>query len=440
MNLFKRISPFRVIIGGFALLILLGSALLSLPLSSRSGSPTSFFDALFTAVSATCVTGLVVVDTATHWSAFGQGVILGLIQVGGLGVVTLAMSVSLLAGKKIGLSQRNTMQESVNAPGVGGIVRFTGFLLKTVFLIEGIGALLLLPPFLRDFGAKGIWYAVFHSVSAFCNAGFDLMGEAAPFSSLCGYAADPWVNLVIMGLIVSGGLGFLTWRDVVTHKHRLKKYSMQSKVILTATALLILLPAVYFFFAEFSSLPHGERIFGSIFQSVTARTAGFNTLDQNLLSEAGVLLMCLLMLTGGAPGSTAGGMKTTTMALCLSTALCVFRRRNSPGFFRRRVSEETVRTAVAILVLYLALFLAGGCAISRIEGLPLMTCLYETGSAIATVGLSLGITPALSTVSQGILIFLMFFGRVGGLTLIYAAVKSNPRDCGKYPLERIAIG
>ena len=440
MNLFKRISPFRTIIGGFALLILLGALLLCLPFASRSGEATPFFDSLFTAVSATCVTGLVVVDTATHWSLFGQGVILALIQIGGIGVVTLAMSVSLLAGKKIGLSERYTMQESVNAPGVGGIVRFTGFLLKTVFLIEGIGTLLLLPPFLKDFGAKGIWYALFHSISAFCNAGFDLLGEGAPFSSLTRYAADPWVNFVIIGLIVSGGLGFLTWKDVVTHRHRLKKYSMQSKVILLATALLVTVPALYFFFAEFSALPPLERLFGSLFQSVTARTAGFNTVDQTLLSEAGVLVMCLLMLVGGAPGSTAGGMKTTTLALCLSTALCVFRRRNSPGFFKRRVAEETVRTAMAILVLYFLLFLISGCVISRVEGLPLMTCLFETGSAIATVGITLGVTSSLSVFSRSILIFLMFFGRVGGLTMIYAAVRSNANDSAKYPVERIAIG
>lgn len=437
----KKLSSAQVISLGFALVILLGSLLLTLPFATRDGLGASFFDGLFTATSAVCVTGLILHDTATYWTEFGQFIIILLIQIGGLGVVTVAGAFAVLSGRRIGLMQRSTMQEAISAPSVGGIVRLTNFILKSVFTIELLGALLLLPGFWREFGPlRGIWYAVFHSISAFCNAGFDLMGVKAPFSSLVSYAGSPVVNLTIMALIVVGGIGFLTWDDIRTNRHHLRKYRMQSKVILTVTALLIVLPAVYFFCFEFHNEPLGRRILLSLFQSVTPRTAGFNTADLNAMTETGQSLMTILMLIGGSPGSTAGGMKTTTVAVLLAASIAVFRRRESAHFYGRRVADEAVRSAATILVMYLTLFLTGSLIISRIEGLPMVDCLFETASAIGTVGLTLGLTPMLSWVSQLILILLMFFGRVGGLTLIFAAMAGLQKSRAKLPQERITVG
>lgn len=431
----------QIIILGFLTMIIIGSLLLMLPISSKSGEVTAFPDALFTATSAVCVTGLVVRDTATYWSAFGQSVLLALIQLGGMGVVTVAVSIAALSGRKIGLMQRSTMQEAVSAHQVGGIVRLTKFILKTTVLIELVGALLLMPTFVRDFGtAKGAYYAVFHSVSAFCNAGFDLIGVKEQFSSFTSYSSLPIFNITVMALIVIGGIGFLTWEDIVNNKLRIREYRMQSKVILSVSGILILLPAIYFFFFEYTSLPLGERVIPSLFQSVTLRTAGFNSTDLNLFSEAGKLMLIMLMLIGGSPGSTAGGMKTTTVAVLVSSALSVFSKKEETHFFKRRIPENTVNTAAAILLMYISLFLGGGMIISRIESLPLLTCLFETASAIGTVGLSLGITPSLGQISRLILIALMFFGRVGGLTLIFAAVSKQGINSAKYPQEKITVG
>ena len=434
-------SPFRVIIFGFFLVILVGSLLLMLPVSSQQGVVTPFLDALFTSTSAVCVTGLVIHDTATYWSQFGQVIIILLIQIGGLGVVTVAGAFAILSGRKIGLMQRSTMQEAIAAPNVGGIVRLTGFILRTAFAVELLGAALLYLVFSREFGLlQGAWYALFHSISAFCNAGFDLMGVKAPFSSLVDYAGQPVVSLVIALLIVVGGIGFLTWEDIRTNRWHVHKYRMQSKVILTVTGMLILLPTVYFFFFEFAGKPLGERVLLSVFQAITPRTAGFNTADLTAMSETGQSMITMLMLIGGSPGSTAGGMKTTTLAVLLAGAIAVFRRRENPHFFNRRVSQETVVQASTILMMYLTLFLTGGLIISRMEGLPILTCLFETASAIGTVGLSLGITPQLSWVSHLILIALMFFGRVGGLTLIFAALSRTQGNVVRLPQERITIG
>lgn len=436
-----HITSFQIIILGFLLVILIGSFLLMLPIATRSGSGASFFDALFTSTSAVCVTGLVIHDTATYWSAFGQGVILLLIQIGGMGIVTIAVSVAAVSGRKIGLMQRSTMQEAIAAPNVGGIVRRTGFILKTAISAELIGAAVLAPVFCREFGLfKGIWYALFHAVSAFCNAGFDLAGTKEPFSSLTSYRVQPVVNITIMALIVIGGIGFLTWEDIKNNKWHFKKYRMQSKVILTVTGILILVPAVYFFLFEFSQMPFGERIWVSLFQSVTPRTAGFNTTDLTLLSETGQMLVIMLMLTGGSPGSTAGGMKTTTLAVLVSSALSVFRKKEHTHFFKRRIPDTTIRNAATIFLMYVTLFLIGGMIISRIEHIPLLTALFETASAIGTVGLSLGITPELGIASHMILICLMFLGRVGGLTLIFAAFSEKTSNGSKYPQEKITVG
>ena len=438
----KNSITFQVIIGSFLVMILLGTMLLMLPVSSRCGKITSFPDALFTAVSATCVTGLVVKDTATYWSPFGQAVILTLIQIGGMGVITIGVAVMTASGRKIGLWQRSMMQESISAPKVGGIVRFTSFILKAALIIELTGAVLFLPVFCKDFGiAKGIWYSIFHSVSAFCNAGFDLMGgRGGEFSSLTSYSNNVYLNIIVMALIILGGIGFLVWSDVITNKHHFRRYSLQSKVVITTSLILIFLPAIYLFFCEYKGEKLVDRATYSMFQSVTTRTAGFNTTDLTKISESGIGIMIVLMLIGGSPGSTAGGMKTVTFAVLFLSAITVFMRRNDVQVFKRRVSEEAVRSAGAVFFMYLFLFFSSGIIISRTENLPLWTCLFETGSAVGTVGITLGITSKLSLLSRAILIVLMFFGRVGGLTLIYAALPSADSTNSRMPLEKISVG
>ncbi len=437
----KRPSSFQLILLGFAAVILIGALLLMLPISSKTREVTPFFDALFTSTSAVCVTGLVVVDTSLHFSYFGQAVILLLIQVGGLGVVTVAASISVLAGKKIGLGQRGTVMETISAPSVGGAIRMMRFLVKGVLFIELVGAALLLPAFCRDFGWQGVWLSLFHSVSAFCNAGFDLMGQhSGAFSSLSYYAGSLLVNLVIMLLIIIGGIGFLTWSDIIQHKWHVKRYRMQSKVILLTSAVLIVLPAFYYFFAEFGAYPFKERLLYSLFQAVTPRTAGFNTANFATLGEVSLLSMVVLMLIGGSPGSTAGGIKTTTAALLFASMISIFRRTDDATLFRRRVADDTVRLAAAVLSLYLALFLACGALISLWDELPLLTALFETASAIGTVGLTLGITPTLCGASRIVLVLLMYFGRVGGLTLIYAALGNKQKNLSKPPLDKITVG
>lgn len=437
----KKLSSSQIIILGFAAMIFLGCILLMLPVSTQDGQGAGLADALFTATSAVCVTGLIVHDTATYWTAFGQAVILALIQIGGMGVVTVALAVTVFSGKKISLKQRSTMQEAISAPKVGGIVRLTGFIIRMTVRFELLGMMAMAPVFCREFGAaKGIWYAAFHSISAFCNAGFDLMGSRTPYSSLTRFVDQPVINLTVIALIVIGGIGFMTWEDFREHGLRFRRYRMQSKVILVTTALLILAPALYFYLCEFTEGSAAHRIWSALFQSVTPRTAGFNTVDLTRISETGLALMILLMLIGGSPGSTAGGMKTTTFAVMLSTAVSVFRRREHTHFFGRRIDNDTVRSAMTILTMYLTLFLGGGFVISSIEGLPLLACLYETASAVGTVGLTLGITPGLGIVSKLILILLMYFGRVGGLTLIFAALAGHQGTTARLPQEKLTVG
>ena len=436
----RKLSSSQIILFGFAGVILIGTLLLMLPFATNSGNSASFWDALFTSTSAVCVTGLIVQDTATYWSGFGQVVILLLIQIGGMGVVTVAAAITMASGKKISLMQRSTMQDAISAHQVGGIVRFTGFILKGIFLFELLGALVVMTVFVPEYGLKGIWLAVFHSISAFCNAGFDLMGTKSPYSSLTSYADHPVVNITIMLLIVIGGIGFLTWQDIRQNGIHIKRYRMQSKVILATTGILLLVPALYFFIFEFSAEPMGRRILLSAFQSVTPRTAGFNTADLTALSETGQTLTIGLMLIGGSPGSTAGGMKTTTAAVLVACAVAVFRRRENGRFFGRRVADDTVKNALTVFLMYISLFLLGGMIISRVEELPILTCLFETASAIGTVGLTLGITPGLHLVSKLILISLMFLGRIGGLTLIFATLSANKNTLSKLPLEKITVG
>lgn len=437
----KRLSSSQMIILGFAVIILLGTLLLMLPISSKRETFSPFLDCLLTSTSAVCVTGLVVYDTAVHWTLFGQAVILILIQIGGMGVITVAAALSLAAGRKISLMQRSTIQDAISAPQVGGIVRFTGFILKGIFLIELLGAVVMAPVFIRDHGfGEGLWMAVFHSISAFCNAGFDIVDDGVLFNSLMGYASDPVINLAVMLLVIVGGLGFLTWRDIYTNGIHVKRYRMQSKVILTMTAGLLLIPAVYFFFFELDHLPLAERFWGAWFQAMTPRTAGFNTVDLNAMSESGQMLTALLMLIGGAPGSTAGGMKVTTFAVMSAVAVAVFKRRQNGRFFGRRIDDETVKNAATVFLMYIGLFLLGGMIISKLEGLPLLACLYESASAVGTVGLSLGITPELGWISKLVLTALMYIGRVGGLTLLFATLPATKNTMSRLPLEKISVG
>ncbi len=441
MALRKKLSSFQLIILGFLGLILIGTVLLMLPVSSEDGHGTPLKDALFTSTSAVCVTGLVVKDTASYWSGFGQAVILVLIQIGGLGVVSVAAFFATVSGKKMSLLQRNTLQDTISAHQIGGIEKMTGFIFKIAFITEACGALLMLPAFCRRYGLHGIWMSVFHSVSAFCNAGFDVTGDkTGAFSSLTSFASDPLVIVPICLLLIIGGIGFLTWEDISVNKFHVRRYRMQSKVVLATTGILIIVPTLLLFFFEYAGADLKERFFLSLFQAVTPRTAGFNTASLSSMSGIGRILIIILMVIGGSPGSTAGGMKTTTAAVLFANTFSVFGRKKDAHLFRRRIDEGTVKTAATLLLLYLILPLVGACVISFADGFPVGTCLFETVSALGTVGLSLGITSALSLPSHIILMLLMFFGRVGGLTLMYAAINVKNADVYQHPVEKITVG
>ena len=435
----KHLSSFQLIILGFAGVILLGAIILMLPVSSAEGVITPFNQTLFTSTSAVCVTGLAVLDTGSYWSSFGQLVIITLIQIGGLGVITVAIAFSLLSGKKVSLMQRSFMQESVSAPVVGGVVRLTGFILKGTFIIELSGALLMMPVFCRDYGLKGIWFAIFHSISAFCNAGFDVLGTADnQFASMTTYACNPVINITLMLLIVIGGIGFVTWEDIKNNKYHFKRYKMQSKLIIVTTAVLITVPAIIFMINDMMTGNEKMPVFKALFQSVTLRTAGFNTVDLNAMKQASVMIMIVLMLIGGSPGSTAGGMKTTTFAVLMGNMVATFKR--NIHFFERRIDNDTVKNAATIAMMYITLFVTGAFIINVTDGISIGKCLFETASAVGTVGLTLGITPQLGILSRIVLIILMFMGRVGGLTLIYAAFSGNGNSYSKFPEEKINIG
>lgn len=438
---FFRFNYFQKIIFGFAALILLGTFMLMLPISGKEQVPTPFLDALFTSTSASCVTGLVVYDTATHWSLFGQAVILFLIQVGGLGVVVVMTSLILLSGKRIGYSQRNTLANSISISSQGGIMKMLIFLLKWTGIIELFFASLLATQFIPEFGWKrGLWYSIFHSVSAFCNAGFDLMGIKEPFSSLTDYSGNPVVNISIMALILLGGLGFMTWQDIAKKKWNFHRYRLQSKIILSATAFLVLLPALFYFFVEFRGMPMESRILASLFTAITPRTAGFNTVDFSKFSDSGIFLQTLLMLVGAAPGSTGGGMKITTMTVLILTSIAIFRNNSRTEAFGRTIPGEVIRNATTIAFMYVCLCVLSGMFISLYENIPLLTTSFETASAIATVGLTLGITPKLSPLSHALLIFLMYIGRVGGLCLIYAVFPNANPNNGRLVEENVIVG
>ena len=437
----NQFSSARIILFGFIIMIFVGASILSLPISSRSREFTPFIDALFTATSASCVTGLIVYDTATHWSVFGKIIIIAMIQCGGLGVVTMITVFTQVAGKKIGLRDRATLQSALSAPQIGGIVKLTSFIFKGTVIIEMIGAILMFPSFMKDFGVtKGIYYSIFHSISAFCNAGFDLMGDVSKFSSLTKYQSDIMINISIMLLILIGGLGFLIWKDILNYKFGIKRYSTQTKIILVMSVVLVIFPSVLFFFTEFSGLDIKTRILSSLFQAVTPRTAGFNTTDYTKFSDNGIAITIILMLIGGGSGSTAGGIKMSTIFILVATMCSVLKQDKEVAVFKKRIEPDIIKNAVAVFVLDVVLFVAGSMIISGIEGFSLKETMFECASAVATVGLTMGITPHLGIISKILLICMMYIGRVGGITLIFAAVTPKNNGNARYPKDQVAVG
>lgn len=441
----RKISPLKIILFGFIILIFIGTILLCLPISSRSGQPTPFMTSSFTATSAVCVTGLIKVDTYNYWSPFGQAVILGLIQVGGIGFMTICITAISLSHKKIGLASRELMQSSVSAPQRGGIVKMTRFILVGTLLIELSGTVLLSIAFVPRFGAKGLWYALFHSVSAFCNAGFDLMGSGGEFSSLTSFDKNPYVCIVISALIVIGGLGFFVWKDLIDNRFRFKMLRMHSKAVLITSVILIFGGGILLYLTELpnsSSQEHSAlyQIGNSLFQSVSTRTAGFNTVDLSQLTHSTIFIMVLLMMVGGSPGSTAGGLKTTTLAVLFASVISVFKRKKSVEMFGRRLEENISSLALCIFAMYLMLGSAGAVFISTVENVPFINALFESASAVATVGLTTGITPQLGILSSIVLMLMMLFGRVGSLTMLLAFSNYKNRPQSQKPLEKIQIG
>nr|WP_314503184.1 potassium transporter TrkG [uncultured Lachnoanaerobaculum sp.] len=437
----NQFSSARIILFGFIIMIFVGASILSLPISSRSREFTPFIDALFTATSASCVTGLIVYDTATHWSVFGKIIIIAMIQCGGLGVVTMITVFTQVAGKKIGLRDRATLQSALSAPQIGGIVKLTSFIFKGTVIIEMIGAILMFPSFMKDFGVtKGIYYSIFHSISAFCNAGFDLMGDVSKFSSLTKYQSDIMINISIMLLILIGGLGFLIWKDILNYKFGIKRYSTQTKIILAMSVVLVIFPSVLFFFTEFSGLDIKTRILSSLFQAVTPRTAGFNTTDYTKFSDNGIAITIILMLIGGGSGSTAGGIKMSTIFILVATMCSVLKQDKEVAVFKKRIEPDIIKNAVAVFVMDVVLFVAGSMIISGIEGFSLKETMFECASAVATVGLTMGITPHLGIISKVLLICMMYIGRVGGITLIFAAVTPKNNGNARYPKDQVAVG
>lgn len=429
----------------FAFIILLGAALLTLPIASRSGISTPFIDTLFTATSSNCVTGLIVYDTYSHWSLFGQIVILLLIQIGGLGFMSLATIFALILKRKIGLKNRMLLQESAGSFKLGGVVKLTKHILLGTLIIEGLGAVLLAFRFCPKMGFwEGLYNAVFHSVSAFCNAGFDLMGKYKQFSSLTTFGGDPYVCLIIASLIVIGGLGFLVWEDIYTHKWRYGRYMLHTKVVLFTTAVLIAAGAVLIFVVESDdsmvNMNIADRIVNSVFQSVTPRTAGFNSVDMSLVSDSTIFLTIILMIIGGSPGSTAGGIKTTTAFIMLAATISTLKNKSDISAFRRRFEESMFKKACTILVIYAGISVSGIALISLFQNLPLKDVVFEVFSAIGTVGISLGITPELSEFSKLVIILLMYFGRVGVLSIIFAFIKTTKPVPLQYPQEKLMIG
>ncbi len=443
-----RLTYTQTIVLSFFLLILAGAILLCFPFSSRMHEWTPFINSLFTATSASCVTGLVVLDTHSHWSFFGQLIIICLIQIGGLGVMTFIAMFSLFFKRKFSLGQRRLLMQAAGSLEISGMAKLLRRIIHGTAIIEGIGAGLLCFVFIPRFGfLRGLWYAIFHSISAFCNAGFDLLGR--PGSQFVSFSEpefrfDPILNFTIMGLIVVGGIGFIVWRDIARHGIHFQRYELHSKIALTTTAILLVGATVLFVIFEhnhaFAGFTTGQAIMAAMFQAVTPRTAGFNTCDLSKLSESGRLLTTMLMFIGGSPGSTAGGIKTTTFAVLILTTIASARREQNVTVFRRRFDNDILIQASAIFTIYGVMLLTGVLIISAIEPFSLTEIMFEATSAIGTVGLTLGITPKLCFVSKCILIFLMFAGRVGGLSFMLVLAERRKTVPISRPKAQILIG
>lgn len=443
---FKTLTYPQLIALGYLVLITIGTLLLSLPISSRNHASVGFISALFTATSATCVTGLVIADTYTQWSLLGQLIILLLIQIGGLGFMTIVTLFSFLLKRKIGLKERGLLRESVNTMYVGGIVRMIKKILIGTLLFEGLGVILLSIRFVPRMGlAKGIYNGIFHSVSAFCNAGFDLMGRYGKYSSLTSFSDDAVVCLTVIMLIIIGGIGFFVWEDITKNKLHFRKYQLHTKIVLSMTAILIISGTLGIYIFEsgnlLSEMPLGEKITASVFAAVTPRTAGFNTVDTAALTPAAKLLTMLFMFIGGSPGSTAGGIKTVTLAVILISLWSSLRNTKWDNIFGRRLEDNALKRASAVVTVNLILTLSAAFFISTTDtALPLNDILFECLSAIGTVGLSTGVTGTLNTFSLVILTLLMYSGRVGSVSFALLFTEHRAPSSVQNPAEKINIG
>jgi len=444
-KLIARRSTTRMIAFGFALIILTGTLLLTLPIANRSGHG-NLLNSLFTATSATCVTGLVVVDTYQNWTAFGQLVILCLIQVGGLGFMTIGAYISVLLKKRIGLQKREQLQESVNTLEIAGVVRLVKKIVQGALCIELLGAALLAIRFIPRFGiARGLYYSIFHAVSAFCNGGFDLMGIQEAYSSLVSFEADVLVNIVVVSLILIGGIGFIVWDDVMRNKWHFRKYMLHSKIAIATTAILTVAGTVLFLVTEkdaaFAGMNPLERFLGALFSAVTPRTAGFNTVDTAALSNAGKGLTMVLMFIGGSPGSTAGGVKTTTMVVLIFYAVAMVTNRQDINLFGRRLTDEVVKRANAVVVINFSLAIMAATVIMVVQPfLAFEDVLFEVLSAIGTAGMTTGITRDLAILPRLIIIILMYCGRLGSLSFALVFAQKNTTNLVRQPEERIIVG
>lgn len=441
----KRMSGTQMIALGFLLLIFIGAILLMLPVSSRNGEWTPFITALFTSTSATCVTGLVLVDTFTHWSIFGQLVLLVLIQIGGLGFITIGITVSLMLRKKIGLKQRGLIKESLNTLEIGGVVRLVRRVIGGTFLFEMSGAFILTLRFLKDMDVlHAIYYGIFHSISAFCNAGFDLMGRYSPFSSITRFYNDPVVILTISALILIGGIGFFVWNDLKEHGLHCRHYALQTKMVLSATAVCLIGGTLLFYLFEhnrlFADMSFGEQLLNSFFCAVTPRTAGFNAVDNGALSESSKFLSIVFMFIGGAPGSTAGGVKVTTIFVLLLSVRSTLTRTTGTNIFGRRLEESVITKSAVVLMFQLTLALSATLAITAISGYPVIDVAFEAFSALDTVGMTTGITSSLSTSCHIILILLMYLGRLGSLSFALSFTDKKRIAHVMQPVEKINVG
>jgi trk system potassium uptake protein TrkH len=449
----KKFTPSttQIILLSFLVVIFVGSGLLALPISSASGESVAYLDALFTATTATCVTGLVTLPTVSTWSVFGQVVILILIQIGGLGIITIMSGLMLLLNRKMGIGDRLLIQDAFNLNTMAGLAKFVKNVLFGTLVIEGIGALLYMLVFVPAFGARGIWVSVFNSVSAFCNAGIDIIAE----NSLCNYATNPLINAVTSALIILGGLGYIVWWDVLrvvkssSKKNRriFRHLTLHAKIAITVTAVLIFVGAILIFIFEYSNpqtigeMSLWNKIQVSFFQSVTTRTAGFASVPQENLTNASAAVSLLLMIIGGSPVGTAGGMKTVTVAVLACSAFATVRNKNRATLFGRRISEESVKKAVAVAVTFLTICIASTVLLMATSNASFIDAVYETVSATATVGLSRNLTATLNAVGKLIIIVTMYFGRVGPISLAVAlGSKNESQNVISEPTEEISIG